>query len=290
MFSLADGEVRGYRSGDTDAFYLDKFGGWRTEYLTFNDTGSATNKLEAAYTGLDVGEMDLRARVRQSDWDSQTAAVIAARWTGGGQGSWIWDLNGSDMRFRMKSSTVDYLNTVAISTLGLTDGEWAWVRVTWSSADRLRWWTSADGSSWTLKETDTAGGATTIDAGSADLRIGNNQSAGGVTANGFGGDIADFEMRNGSGTVIQTLSLDIMDAQADTGWTPETGNAIARGTAVTATGDTISATARVRLDLEEPVAMDDWRLIVDAQTGELTVDEIVLELSGQTLGWKVGTL
>ena len=42
-------------------------------------------------------------------------------------------------------------------------------------------------------------------------------------------------------------------------------------------GATIPETKRVRLDLESPVATDDWRLIIDAQVGEVTVDEILLE-------------
>ena len=46
---------------------------------------------------------------------------------------------------------------------------------------------------------------------------------------------------------------------------------------------------RARLDFESAVAMDDWRLIVRCDTGEVSVDEILLEMAGN-YGWKVGTL
>lgn len=278
-FSGWTGEVREYVSGFADAYWLDKFGGWRTDYVSVGSSSTSSNDLSTPDTSaLHVGGIDLRARLRSADWDQSTSdrRTIASRWTGGGQGSWLWAMDGTNAYVRVARTggggSFDYQANCAISTLGLTDGQWADLRVTYDNTNRLRWYSGG-----TLVQTDTLSGMTTIESGTADLRIGNNRNAGGQSAAGFNGDISFFEMRDSSGTVLQTLNLDRMSSSGDTAWTPEVGGDWFKGGGFTATGSTIASTKRVRIDLEAPCPVNDFRLIVDAQTGALTVDEIVLE-------------
>jgi hypothetical protein len=275
-----DGGVGTYRTSSIDAYYLDKFGGWRTDYLTWSGSSATSNGVSTGNAvALQVTEIDLRARVRCADWDASTGdrRTIAARYSGGGTGSWIWGLSGSNVQLLLHRTGLpndyEFVASCAHSTLGLVDGQWADMRVTYDNVNRVRWY-DVNGA---LVQTDAVGDMTDIMAGSAPLWLGNNRNAGGRSAGGLLGDIEWFEMRDGSGNLVQTLTLDGMDSSTDTGWTPTVGGGWFRDTGVTVTGSTIPATKRVRIDLDTPCAVEDFRLIVDAQTGALTVDEIILE-------------
>lgn len=279
-FTGADGGVATYRSSTAGCWSLDKFGGWLTDYLTWSGSSATSNDVSTGNAvALQVTEIDLRARVRCADWDASTGdrRTIAARYSGGGTGSWIWGLSGSNVQLLLHRTGLpndyEFVASCAHSTLGLVDGQWADMRVTYDNVNRVRWY-DVNGA---LVQTDAVGDMTDIMAGSAPLRLGNNRNAGGRSAGGLLGDIEWFEMRDGSGNLVQTLTLDGMDSSTDTGWTPTVGGGWFRDTGVTVTGSMIPATKRVRIDLDTPCAVEDFRLIVDAQTGALTVDEILLE-------------
>jgi hypothetical protein len=272
-----DGGVGQYRSSGVDAFYFNKIGGWRTDYLSPTSGAATVNGISTPdRADLRVGGIDLRARVRLADWDAAASdrRTIAARYSGAGTGSWIWAVTGSEFYFMVhRGSDFEFVGTCAQSLVGVVDGEWADLRVTYDNTNRMRWYDVTGA----LVETDNVTGMTTIHPGSAPLWLGNNRNAGGRSAGGLDGDIEWFEMRDASGTLIQTLSVDAMDSSGDTGWTPSVGADWFRGSGIGVTGASIPATQRVRWVADTPFPADEVRLIVDAQTGVLTVDEILIE-------------
>lgn len=226
-------------------FYLIKEDGnivttdWNTFYLSPGSTAVTSNDLSTPdRLDLRVSGIDLRARIRVSDWDAVTSdrRTIASRYSGAGTGSWIWAIHGSNFYFMVhRGSDFEYVGTCAQSVIGVVDGEWADLRVTYDETNRMRWY-DVNGN---LAETDNVTGMTTIHPGSASLRLGNNRNAGGRSAGGLGGDIEWFEMRDQFGNIIQTLSLENMDAANDISWTPEIGGVWSRGSNVSVVGSDV---------------------------------------------------
>lgn len=285
-FSLADGFVGGYRSGGTDAFHLDKFGGWRTDYLTFGSSGATSVRVTSTSSATPAGGWDIRAKVRCADWTDNSNRVICSRSTSFGKYYNRLYSTASAIVFGTPRGDEMYMGvpfSVPHSAFTiLADGEWLWVRVTFTSGGDARMYESADGVSWSLVGTLTT--PDWSDVLTTSLYFGATNQ----TGSGFDGDIAEVVAYDGSGTLIHDLALDAMDTQNDGSWTSVASSMSRDPAGNTATGSNVPATVRVRLDLDQPVDMGDWRLIIDAQTGTLTVDEILLELERRHYGWSVG--
>lgn len=280
-FSGADGSVDQYRSGGTEAFFFDKFGGWRTEYVTHGASGTTSNRIVHTSTESPSGGFDIRAKVRAADWDSGPNGVICTSTT---------SLGSYYNRMAFDSSGL-FFNTVGgpfwrvpLSSLSLTDGEWTWFRISYTGGDGYAY-QSTDGSSWSLVDTKTSPGWSTYLTTTLNIGATNENDS------GLDGDIAEVIVYDGHGDLIHDLALDAMGDSEERSWVSPVGSVYDNlPTGSRATGETISDTARVRLDFDAPIDMDDWRLIIDAQTGDVTVDEILLEVERASTGWKVGFL
>ena len=282
-FSGHPGQVGGYRTGATEAYHLDKFGGWRTEYATFSATGATENRMEMSSTETPTGGFDIRAKVRCADWTANINRVICTTFTGLGKYRNRLFVSTSQIHFRTTSGDELYMGpTFSVpqtSFTHLANGEWLWVRVTFAAGGDATMWESADGVTWSPVATLTA--PDWSDTLSTGLYVGaTNQNN-----SGFDGDIAEFVAYDAGGALIHDLNLSSMTSNVDRDWSSAVSNIHDNMTvSARAYGATIPATVRVRLDLESPVAMDDWRLIIDAQVGEVTVDEILLEWADAASG------
>ena len=287
-FSGADGEVAQFRSGGTDAFHFDKFGGWRTDFVTHTSSGATSNRIELTSTETPAAGFDIRAKVRCSDWDDNSNRIICTTATLFGRFGNRLSLDTNSVNFRTWNVPATGMASewaVPQSSFSLTDGEWIWLRVTFASGGDGKFWESTDGETWSLVDTITTPSWNT--SLSTSLHVGATNQ----TNSGFAGDIAELLAFDGNGDLIHDLALDAMETDETRSWSSSVGSAydyLSSGSR--ATGETIPATVRVRLDLDAPVAMDDWRLIIDAQTGDVTVDEILLEVERASTGWKVGFL
>ena len=263
------GVVGTYRTSGVDAFYFNKIGGWRTEYLSFGTSGGTAVRLESTSTATPTSGLDIRARCRKSDWDDGYG-VLCSTGTALGQYFTRVQFTAGDVRFTPHNS--DGIATAPWSAFSETDGQWHAFRFVHDGTDAYFYENSAGDAEgpWTLVHT---AALASTDGPSTSLHIG----ATNVNGSGFNGDVSDLEVRDGSGALIHSLNLDAMDAAADTGWSSATNSIYRDASGNTATGATIPATKRVRVDLDTPCPLADFRLIVDAQTGALTVDEILLE-------------
>lgn len=279
------GTVAQYRSGTADGYYLDKFGGWRTNYLTFSDSGATSTWLESSSSETPATGLDIRARVRSADWDGTNGRRICS--TGIALGVMHCELSltasGVFARVLDTAGTSTVSATAPWSAFTETDGQWLGIRFTLTGTTGT-WYQDTSASetldSWTSVHTATFTDANTTAA--TTIRVGSTNA----TTSGLNGDLSHWEIRDGGGAIIHRLQLDAMDASADTGWASPHNTVSRTDGGNTVNGATIPATKRVRIDLDDPFPITDVRLIVDAQTGELTVDEILLELFPE--GWYRG--
>lgn len=271
-----DGTLARFRTGNTDAWYWNKFGGWRTDYLTFSASGATDNRVVSTSTQTPTGGFDIRAKVRATDWDGLSGArLICSSGLALGvfyNGFWLQD---DTVYFQTRDASVPYMGpifSVPMASFTLVDGAWTWLRCSYAgSGNDAYMWQSADGTSWTLVATKTTPGWSSDLATTMHLGASNHK-------NGMNGDLAEFVAYDAGGALIHDLNLSSMTSNVDRDWSSAVSNIHDNVTvSARAYGAAIPGTKRVRLDLESPVAMDDWRLIIDAQVGEVTVDEILLE-------------
>jgi len=280
VWSGWQGEIREYRTSGVDGYFLDKFGGWLTDHLSFGPEASiifGRNRVNVFDHPVD-DEFDIEFRVRLADWDAANGRTISST-----SGTAFLrplircDTDGLHVRVGNNGAA---RATCPWGDLDVVDGEWRWLRVSYDPSNELRYWHSDDGTSWTLANTYTLSNEDTTTTTGL-LRIGNGGDASGVDQAGLDGDLSHYSYANSTG-VVQTLSLDAMTAQSDRTWTPDVGsdlNGEWSSGEVTARvkGATIPDTKRLRFEADTAYPITDVRLIVDAQIGELTVDEIQLE-------------
>ena len=275
-----DGGTGQYRSSTADAYYLDKFGGWVTDYITWGSGGATGTWLTSTSTATPGTGIDIRVRCRRANWTSNAdASQVTHICT---TGTALGRFNG---HVSMYSGAVNFimLNIPGTSVTGVTapaaafsytNGQWHNFRITYDGVT-ARFYEDATADeglgSWTLVHSAAMTAQQTMPT--TDWRIG----ATNANNSGFNGDISHLVALDGAGQSIHDLALGGMDAALDSGWSG-TSNTISRSpTFNTAVGATVPATKRVRVDLDTPCPLADFRLIVDAQTGALTVDEILLE-------------
>lgn len=274
-----DGGVGQYRSSPAESYYLNKFGGWLTDYITWTNSGASVTWLTSTSSVTPGTGVDIRARCRRADWSTGTnLRTICSTSIGLGKRSCALQLTTSDVWITMynATNTDERTATLPLSSFGEVNGQWIGLRVVTDGTSTATFYqdTSADPTleTWTLVGTASFGGTVWNDV-SGTVRVGSTNSNG----SGFDGDISHWEIRDGTGAIIHQLALDAMDASADTGWSSPYNSVSRDASGNTCTGATIPATKRVRVDLDTPCPLADFRLIVDAQTGALTVDEILIE-------------
>lgn len=312
-FSGADGVVEQFGGDPFDLFFLNKWGSWRTDYLTVDagtDTNNRTTQADTGYPAaiLDpdptvgqafqaTGTIDVRMRCRRSDWASSTNLATVFNLNGNFGLGFYLPAGGTTYQATIRMERSDLWPTVSqnnrnmtgpLSDLGLVNGEWTWIRMTYDPSNGVRIWTSTSGTSWTLRATfplasppfnpnDRPGSGAfggTFNLGSSDNSPGR----------GLDGDFSDAEFYVND-TLRQTLDLSAMTSSTAATWTPAVGGEWDRETQTpngyypVATGATEPATIRVRCDLDTPTPASNVRLVVydAASDGEITVDEILIE-------------
>ena len=284
-WSDADGVVEDWGGSATiEAFLLDKFGGWRTDYLDGSPAAIAAIASTSSETPASGG-FDVRVKVRSADWSTQDGYLTYHN-AGFGNLEFTFYLAGGNFQFRQLNvaETASPTYTVAASSFTLTDDEWVWIRVTYNGSTR-KMLQSSDGESWITVDSVSFSGWKGTARTSIDVAYGPGSPG------AWDGDLAEFLVYDGAGALIHDLDLSTQTSQNDDNWSSSVSTNV-RGDAnhrPTSVGETIGSTVRARLDFESAVAMDDWRLIVRCDTGEVSVDEILLEMAGN-YGWKVGTL
>lgn len=270
-------------SGDLNGWKMPDWGAWETDYITFTTSSTQILSIGGATGGSEwqAWPMDLRFRARRSDWDATGGIAVLLSGTDRG----IFDSAGS-LYFRWyDGGTVD--RSIAWSTLGVTDGEWTWIRATGDDTNGLRWWTSTDGSSWTLKGTDTATGMSTWMATTGPPKIG-----GGGGIGGWDGDISDVTFSELGGAEKWSMNRSAITSASITTWASGVTSRpwVRFSSTLPAITGTVRGTETITFTPEDPFPVGDVRFIFGANDeGRITIDTLTFDVGNQP-GWKVGTL
>lgn len=272
------GEVREYVSGFADAYWLDKFGGWRTDYMSPTSSIATSNTLSVGIIPAFGQDWAIEFEARRTSWASSNYNTV----TGSGATP-VVAATSTGLWIRLAGTYATWAPVISWATLGAVDGQWLKCRITYSTASRLNVYVD-NGSGWTLVATPPIDSEVTYTEtptkwGAWYVNVGNGQNASGIGQIGWDGDIRSVLIYSAS-TLIMDLGLDRMPTSTSYDWATTGGTASwfgLRPTPPRVTGATIPDTKRVRVALDAPCSLEDFRLIVDAQTGALTVDEILLE-------------
>jgi hypothetical protein len=151
-----------------------------------------------------TGDIDIRLKVAMTDWTPSEIKGYASRYGASGSRSYRFYIDTSGLlTLDLTSTGSGALSAVSSVATGFTDGTTHWVRVTWRNSDnRVQFFTSEDGSSWTQLGIDKSLDFTGIFDGTSPLYLG-SLSTSSTTANLLVGTLYYFELRNGiDGTVV----------------------------------------------------------------------------------------
>jgi len=168
-------------------------------------TGNYASTPDTAVLDI-VGDIDVRARIALDDWTPAAQSTIMSRWGGGGARAFnfyvgtsgvlgfYWSANGTDAAAFPESSVAT----------GVADGAFKWVRATLqvnvAGSYELRFFLSDDGVTWTQLGVTRTGAATSIFAGTSELRIGAIEAVATEPLTGF---VSSAQVRSGvGGTVV----------------------------------------------------------------------------------------
>lgn len=297
---------------NAEGWALDKFGGWRTDYLSV-DSGTNTTNLQIACpsfpdpwagftasarrTALLTASLDHRVLCRKASWATATTlGTIISH--GGNNGLFLGIDTSGNLQIRMRwedstpwpgssggQATSTYTGP-SLSSMGLTNGQAYWFRYTSDPSNGIRIWTAPQNSpsSWTLQFSTTTNpfGAAGRAASGNYFGAMNLGSSSNLPGRGLNGDILDGTFSINS-VPLATLSLDAMTSASTFTWTDSLGNGWTRrdtgsgSSRVTVTGASIPATRRYRIDFDTPFDPNLWRLVAYRIGGAYTIDEIVLD-------------
>lgn len=280
-FSGWGGTLAQYRTGGTDALYLDKFGGWATDYLSVDTSSTSGNSVFTPVsggipTGTVTTAVDLRGSIRLAGARSSDRGTIVAVMS---QADLYVTTTGIGLGIIKDGTVTQQRLEVSWATAGISWNTWHDIRGTWSVTDGLKLY--VDGTLVGSVATDGTG-ATGFANPNGIMRAGNGANASAFFGAGLGGDYRDVSIAATiGGTPFVELNLNQMDSSTDTSWpSGYSGVNWTRNSGVTVHGSTVADTKTVRIDLDSACPLTDFRFIVDGQTGTLTVDEIRLELQG----------
>ena len=132
-----------------------------------------------------TGDIDLRVKVALADWTPGAFCSLLSKYTSGAgtRGYYFWVNTNGTLNFAASSTgaSVDLAIGSSVAN-GITDGTTRWVRTTRdATSGTVKFYTSADGSSWTQLGTDrTTTASTGIYAATAAVNVG--AYGGGTTA------------------------------------------------------------------------------------------------------------
>ena len=295
--SPGDGQ---YRTSTVDARYSDNFSAWVATDLGVPTGSDSTDIVEAfgisSNTEFNANELDIRIRARHASWSTEPYGVLVARNASPSAnlgGVWAWWIDRSTMVFigRRASNPSNFIiATVPLSTLGVTNGAWSWLRLTLDTANGVRFWTSTDGTTWTVASTTAVSGDTVTTSSSfnwhiARMFVGNSTDG----SSGFGGDISHFSLRDyATGTLLLDLNVTDLTSSIDTTWAATTGHVWLRGSSVVNHG-LFAGTETFHFVFDTPTRLDEFRVYVEALHGAVSIDEWCLDYITDD-GWSVGSI
>ena len=136
-------------------------------------------------TPLDItGDIDIRVQLTMDDWTPSSPMSFLGKWTStGNQRSYLLALtNVGQMQFYWSVDGINLLSATSSAAISFADGQLAWVRATLdvdngASGKDIKFFTSADGITWTqLGTTQTTAGTTSIFAGTGIVEIGSQSN------------------------------------------------------------------------------------------------------------------
>lgn len=166
-----------------------------------------------------VGDIDIRVDVAMDDWTPvgfEFGGTWAAKANGVGNRSWLFDMGGGDglWRFNYYPSTApDGTGVFSNASPGFADGARRWVRVTRrSSTGVIRFYTSADGLTWTQLGSDRVTPAETMYDSTAPVTLGDYaQPPDYIGVDPIKGKIFRAEIRDGiGGTVVNSFDATVI--------------------------------------------------------------------------------
>jgi len=221
------------------------------------------------YSTAITGDLDLRAKVRATDWTPAADRYIITHYGNDGNRAWRTLLHtGGTIRFVYTtdgSTLVTKASTVALgTTAGLTDNESdIWVRFTLdvnngASGHDVKFYYSSDGTNWTqLGTTVTTAGTISTYNSNAVMCVGDNAATG---TSSWDGRIYEAQIFNGiNGTLVANPSFDA--SPWDIG---ETVNNDPQGRTWTLTGATIQPRGGA-LEVTEGGTTDTYNVVLKTQ-------------------------
>ena len=187
--------------------------------------GNYTSTPDSAGNSI-TSDIDIRVKAAAADWTPAGTQVLMAKWNV--ERSWLFVIDPSALRVSISENGSTSTAASSSANTGFVDGTAHWVRVTWRNSDnRVQFFTSEDGTSWTQLGTDQTISLTGIFNSSEAVYIG------GLPASStFNGYIHKAELRNGiDGTVVQSF-----DATAVTKLGTRNPSSVAAGGPWTMTG------------------------------------------------------
>jgi len=286
-----------------DYWSVPDWGTWTTDYLSFPSGADTDDLLGLTNTESHAtSEWDFQMRCRTADWDSTTDASGNQLFgsTAFGAVNVKRTASGLNLQSRYNLTPSGQANTnltCTWGTLGFTDDEWEWVRVTADATNGIRWWTGGPGS-WSVVQTDSLPGSWASWTGMDEAWVGNGKLASSLLGAGFNGDVSHCTLADtvgGSPWLDMNIGPDAVDgpsSDSDTSWS-STGDASdwTLGDDVTVNGSNTSGTVTVRFDFGATTTFEDFLVWVEPPTGgNVVVDQWCLEIPDRQrigLGWMV---
>lgn len=183
----------------------------RTAYLNQHlalDGTSGTRASTPDSAALSItSDIDVRVRVAPTDWTPAAEETFVAKWVSG-QRSWLFSLfTTGRLRLRLSSDGTSIVSADSSVGSGFVDASTHWVRVTWrNSDDRVQFFTSEDGVTWSQLGTDKSLAVSAIFDSTSAVEIGSTDNG---TLLRYTGKVFAVEVRNGiDGAVVANPSFD----------------------------------------------------------------------------------
>ena len=257
------------------------FSVWLTEYLQFTSASGTQNRLEIPSPGLLTNQIDIRMLVRRANfttWGSRGGTLLAS--------NFVFELRGegSDLKYRHNdngSATYKEATASWVTDLGCATNTWEWIRVTFDATNKVRFWRSTDGVSWTVNKTVSIV-STVFNSFSSPILVGNGLSASSNLGVGWDGDIAVMEYRSTvGGSLVEALAVQLCPLVINASWAGTTGTWQLGGGAgniwpTSRIQGAYTGTARVRFVATTPTRWDQWWTFVDANK-KVEITELLIE-------------
>ena len=190
-----------------------------------NFPGTTGNYLQVAdnATFETAGDLSVAVRARMPDWTPSVYRPLVSRWSSTGNFAWLLRLESSGVPGFWWSTNGTTVLGVTAPALTVASYDWKWLAVTLdvnggATNNIVRWWTSDDGSAWTLHHTNTTAGVTSINtAGNSPILIGVQGND--PTGSKYVGDISHVRVAHGiasNGSPVGTTRFELQPVDIPT--------------------------------------------------------------------------